>query len=337
MTSFVDTILESFKQTLNWSMWLYFFLIFFIEGIILGIIALSFVFIGFFTLLGPITNVGGIENIAMLFSDLSFIASSIGILWFLFTVFIIIATFIVAIFTGMRYHLFNDFLKTGKFNLGKSFQKTKPRVFTYFLISIFIGLVILTVFVLAFAPVLFIIPELIGGTVAGPNVALIAPLIFTVLLMFLIGLILLLISPMLNLLAPTVFFEEKGAIDTIKKALELMKANYWGNLAYVILYFLIIFAISMLFQLLVLPFTILLSIIDSSRAAAVGLLGFAGLIMFIIMVVYSIWSTVFDTACFRNLYFLDKSLLAKHVPHHAAKTKSKSRKKKAKKKTAKKK
>ena len=46
MTGFVDTITESFKQTLNWSMWLYFFIILFIEGVITGIIALIFVFIG---------------------------------------------------------------------------------------------------------------------------------------------------------------------------------------------------------------------------------------------------------------------------------------------------
>ena len=146
MTGFVDTITESFKQTLNWSMWLYFFLVFLIEGIILGIIALVFVFIGFVSVLGPLASVGGIENLPVLFSNSAFISGSIGTIAFLFFVFVIIATFVGAVFTGMRYHLFNDFLKTDKFNLGKAFQKTKPRVFTYFLISLIIGLIVFAVF-----------------------------------------------------------------------------------------------------------------------------------------------------------------------------------------------
>ena len=47
MVGFVDTIFGSFKQTLNWQMWLYFFIVLLIESIVIGIIALIFVFIGF--------------------------------------------------------------------------------------------------------------------------------------------------------------------------------------------------------------------------------------------------------------------------------------------------
>ena len=339
MTGFIDTLSESFKQTLNWSMWLYFLLVFLIEGIILGIIALIFVFIGFFAFLGPITAVGGIENVGMLFSNPSFIANSIGTIWILFTVFIIIATFVEAIFIGMKYHLFNDFLKTGKFNLGKAFQKAKPRILTFFIISLILGLIILAVLALAFAPILFMLPGLISGTVASSNAALIiAPLLFSVLLVFLVGLVLLLISPMLNLLAPTAFFEEKGAIGTIKKSFELMKANYFGNLAYLILFFLIIFAIRMFLQVLFLPLTILIGVIEAGGTQLIGLVILLGLISFIIMFIYTVWMSVFDTVAFRNLYFFDKSLLAKHTtrshtkPKHKAKPKRKTKSKRKKKK-----
>ncbi len=330
MVGFVDTISESFKQTLNWPLWLYFFLILIIEVLVTGLIALVFILLGFVAFLGPITAVGGIENIAVLFSNMSFISSAIGVIGLLFIVFIIIATFIEAIFIGLRYNLFNDFLKTGKFDLGKAFQKTKPRIFTYFLISLIVSLIILAVFALAFAPAIFVLPALIGGA-AIANTVLIAPLFFAVLLVFLVVLVILLISPMLSLIAPAAFFGNQGAFATIKKSFELMKANYFGNLAYVIFYVIIVVAIRMLLQVLLLPFTIMAGFMESVGGAIVGLLILVGIIAFLGMVVYIVWSTVFDTVCFRNLYFLDKSILSSNVPKHRAKPKR--RKKKARKKS----
>ncbi len=330
MPGFVDTLIESFKQTLNLKLWLYFFAIQLLEGIMIGVIFLFLALIGFLALLGPVTSVG-IGNIELLFSDPGILASVICIACVLFLVFLVVASFIGSLFTGMMFHLFNDFLRTKRLDLASAFEKARPRFFTYFKVSLLVGVIISIVLAIAFAPLLLSIPFAEAGAQnLGP---LIAGAGFFVLLLLVIVIALFLLSPMLNLLAPVAFFERRGVIESIKRALELMKANYLGNLAYVILYSIIIMAISFVISTIVqfLQLAVMLPAMatgSSAGAAIGGLIALVVLVSIVLYVPFTVWSVCFDTACFRNLYFLDHSLLGRPVRKHRAKRSTRKRKSK---------
>lgn len=316
MPGFVDTLIASFKQTLNLQLWLYFFAIQLLEGIITGVVFLLLALIGFLALLGPIISIGGFENIELLFSDPGILTSIVSVACVLFLVFVVVTSFIVSLFTGIRFHLFNEFLRTKRLDLSSAFEKARPRFFTYFKVSLLVGVIISIALAIAFVPLLLSIP--FAGTTA-PNIGpLIAGAGLFIVLLLIIVIALFLLSPMLNLLAPVAFFERRNVVDSIKRAFELMKANYLGNLAYVILYSIIVmaisFVISMIVQFLQLAVMLPAMVAGSSAGAAVGgLVALVVLVLIVLYVPFTVWSVFFDTACFRNLYFLDLALLGRPV------------------------
>ncbi len=328
MLGFVDTLIASFKQTLNLQLWLYFFAIQLLEGIMTGVVFLLLALIGFLALLGPIISIGGFENIELLFSNPGILTGIVGVACVLFLVLVVVASFIVSLFTGIRFHLFNDFLRTKRLDLASAFEKARPRFFTYFKVSLLVGVIISIVLAIAFVPLL---PILFAGTTASNIGLLIAGAGLFIVLLLIVVIALFLLSPMLSLLAPVAFFERRGVIESIKRAFELMKANYLGNLAYVILCSIIVmaisFVISMIVQFLQLAIMLPAMAVGSSAGAAVGgLVALVVLVSIVLYVPFTVWSVCFDTACFRNLYFLDLALLGRPVGKTRAKRSTRKRK-----------
>jgi len=329
MPGFVDEIIESFKQTLNLPLWLYFFVVQLVEGIAIGAVFLFLFFIGFLALLGPIASLGGLENIEAIFSSPELLFPIIGIACFLLFVFLFASIFIGAFFTGMRFHLFNDFLKTKNLNLSNVFQKVKLRYFAFFKISLLAAAIISFAVVIALLPMVLSIAFGGANVFSGPGLGLfVAGIGLSAILLLVIMVALFFLSPMLNLLAPAAFFDNRGVVDSIKRSFELMKADYFGNLAFVILYALIVAVISFVLNLVVqfmqlavmLPATVTGS---SSSPAMGGMIVMVIVISMFIYIPFGIWSSVFETACFRNLYFLDLSLLKpKRKPKRKARKRS---------------
>jgi len=331
MPGFIDTVIGSLKQSLDFPLWLYFLAVQIIESIVGSIVVMLFLFAGAVLLIGSI-GPSIFQNPAALLSTPANMLGIFSVIGLLAAILIVILAFVTSYFTGIRFNLFNNFLKTKKIDLGKAFEETTPRAFTFFKISLILALLICLVLLVLAIQVLSSIPALIGMTSPAPLVGLI---LYIVVVLLIFSLAMFLLSPILQLFAPTVFFEKRGAIDTIKRAVELAKTNYLGNLAFVLIFFVIVvgvsWAISILMQLI--SFFTLIPAIALSKSggpvagAAVGGFAVYGVIYVILFVPYVIWSTVFETAAFRNLYYLDRSLLE---PKAKPRAKPKAKRKKAK-------
>jgi hypothetical protein len=313
MPGFIDTVVESLKQSLDWPLWLYFFAVQIIEGIVSGVVVLLFLFVGAVMLLGSF-SLTIFQNPAAFFSNPANLLGLFTAVGILVAILIVILTFVASYFTGIRFNLFNNFLKTKKIDLGKAFEDTTPRAFTYFKVSLLVSLIGILILLILAIPVFSSIPALLGMTSPAPLIGFILYVV-VVLLLFALGVFLL--SPILQLLAPAAFFERKGAVDTLKRAIELAKANYLGNLAFVLIFMVVVMGISWILSI-ILQFVSIFTLIPAialsesggtiAGAAAGGFVVY-GVIYVILFVPYIIWSTVFETAAFRNLYYLDQGLL----------------------------
>jgi len=217
--------------------------------------------------------------------------------------------------------LFNAFLKEKKIDLGKAFEITMPRVFTFFKMSLLVAaLAVLAVGALLVVPLLLI--------VSNPSPAMALPVVLLFLIISLILMLaMLLLMPFFALLAPVAFFEKLGAIDGLKRAFALIKTNYLGNLAFVFVYFLVMFGVSWIVNTfvqfaMVFPMVSMISGSPGANLAAfVGAWIVFGIIAFLIYIPYVVWTSVFETAAFRNLYFLDVQRLQKPLKRRKRKAK----------------
>jgi len=326
MPGFIDTVIESVKQSLDWPLWLYFFAVQIIEGIVGGVVILLFLFVGGVALLGSF-SLSIFQNPDVLLSNPGNLLGVFAIIATLATILVVVLAFVSSYFTGMRFNLFNNFLKTKKIDLGKAFEDTMPRAFTYFKVSLLVAVVAILILLVLAIPALSSIPLLVGVSSPGPILGIILYVV-AMLLLFCLGAFLL--SPVLQLLAPTSFFEKRGAVDTIKRAIQLAKANYLGNLAFVLIFSVVVMGISWVLSI-ILQFVSLFTLIPAialsesggaMAGAAAGGFAVYGVVYVILFVPYIIWSTLFETTAFRNLYYLDYGLL-KSGP----KTKRRARKK----------
>jgi len=318
ITGFIDEVIESFKQTLNLRLWAYFLLLQLAEGFFGFIISMLFVLIGLIVALGSIGSMG-FENIGQLLSEPSTWVNLLGWIIFLVGMLMLTLTYISAVFSGLRFNLFNDFLKTKKLSLATAFKKTTPRILTFFKVQLIVAIVIFIVLGIAMLPLIGFIQAMVASgsssAVAGP---IIGTILYFVVLMLVLGIAMFLVSPVLSLLAPTAFFGEHNAMGSIKRSFALVKANYLGNLAFVLVYTVIVMALSYIisaFLSIVQLFTILPATIGMQSGNASAAAGFFGgffvytILSIVLLVPFGIWAACFETACFRNLYFHDLGLL----------------------------
>ena len=313
MAGFIDTVIDSLKQSLDLPLWLYFFAVQVMEGIVEGIVVLLFLFVGAVLLLGSF-SLSFFQNPAALFSNPENLLSIVSTIAILGTIMVVVMSFVASYFTGLRFNLFNGFLKTKKIDLGKAFEETTPRAFTFFKVSLILALLVTLVLLIIAIPVLSSVPSMIGMTSPAPLVGLI---LYIVVALLIFSLAMFLLSPILQLLAPVAFFEKRGAIDTVKRAIELVKPNYLGNLAFVLIFFVVVVGVSWVISL-ILQFISLVTLFPAialseaggaAAGAAVGGFMVYGIVYVILFVPYVIWSIIFETAAFRNLYYLDSSML----------------------------
>jgi len=332
MAGFTDTLIESIKQSLDWSLWLYFLAVQLIEGLLAGFIVLLFLFVGAILMLNSFTP-AFFQNPMAFFLNPANLVGIIGTVCLLSTILIVVLVFVASYFTGLRFNLFNGFMKTKKIDLGKAFEATTPRAFTYFKVSVVIALVVSVALLVLAIPALSSIPALIRTLAPAPLIGL---AIYALVALTLFSIALVIVSPILQLLAPTAFFEKKGAIGTIKRAIELAKANYLGNLAFVLAFIVIVVGISLILSLIlqfVSVFTLIPAIVlsesgETAAGAVIGGLAVYGIVFVILFLPYLIWSTLFEIIVFRNLYYLDHSLIEPRArPKHSSAPKRRKRKK----------
>lgn len=315
MPGFIDTVIESLKQSASLPLWLYFLAVMLLEAVVMGLVTLFFLLVGL-TLLLAFFGISGFQNPAGLLSEPGTFLGIAALAGSLVAILLVVLTFVSSYFTGLRFNLFNNFMKNKKLDFGKSFEMTTPRAFTFFKATLLVGILILIAILILALPVIFSIPALVAVSSPGPVIGLV---LYAVIAFLALGIVLFMLSPILNLIAPAAFFEKQGAIDTIRKAVYLARTNYLGNLAFVLVFAVITvgigWVIGIIMQVISL-FTLFPAIAISEAGGpntALAMAGFAayGIIYVILFVPYTVWSTVFETAAFRNLYFLDLDLLGK--------------------------
>lgn len=320
MPGFVDTVIESLKQTLSWPLLIYFFAVQLLEAFAIGLVFVFFALIAVLSVFGLIGQTG-IPQLVAFFSNPANLVGIIGLFLVVMFFFFLVAMYVSAFFTGMRFNLFNNFLKEKRLDLGRAFSQTKGRAFTYFKIDLLITIILTVLFgliwLLAFIPLL---PLMLGQSSLSAVGPLVMGLILALIFMLLLFIVLLLVSPVLVLLAPVAFFEKEGVIGSIKRSIALVKVNYWGNLAFLIVYVIIITVISLVVQFILgairlvffLPFALVSDPMNSALIAnLVGSIALFSIIAVIILVPFIVWSSAFQTASFRNLHALNVSLSGK--------------------------
>jgi len=322
---FVDQLIDSLKQSVNLNLWLYFFLVQLIEGVVYLIVFAVFAIFGIIAIFG---SLGGLseQSLMQMVSTPSMVATALAAVGIIAFAAILILLYITSLFEGIRFNLFNNFLKDKSLDLGKAFGQAKPRTLTFFLTGILISLIIGALLVIALIPAALSIVPLIISAQTGSEAANAGAVVFTILyllvIMLVFGLVMLLISPIINLVAPAVFFEQRGAISSIKRAYHLARTSYLGNLAFVILFGIVMWAAGFILNIivrlislpLILPMAAGLENVADPAIALTNIMGMTMAIMgfsMIIIIPYSIWVSIFQVAAFRNLYFYDLSLINK--------------------------
>jgi len=321
MADFFDNVIDSFKQTLDFSLWLYFFAIYLLESVVSGLVVLVFLALGLVAALGSL-NVIGIEGFIGLLSSPGQLLANPGFMAFvaicivLFALMILALLFVASFFVGIRYCLMDSFLRTKKLGLGSAFERARPRALTFFKSSIIVSLAIGIVLTIAFLPLILSIPGIAGSGPASAGLKVVALFLFAFLILIVFAIAMFLLSPFLALIAPAVFFEDKGAVVSLKRAFALAKGNYLPNLGYLIIYTIIVvgvsFVISMVAQFLGLLFMLPMAALGASGSAAgagiISAMMFYYAVSALLLIPYSVWASSFEAASFRNLFVANLSL-----------------------------
>ena len=320
MADFIDNVVESFKQTLDLHLWLYFFAVYLVEGIAEGIVILVFLLFGALAALGFLGSLG-LQNLGNVFSSPQALFSNPGFIGFIALALILLAfmvlaiVFIASLFAGIRYNLVNNFLKKKKLDLGQAFHNAMPRTLTMFKAGILITAVILAVLFVLCIPALAVLPGIIaGGPGAGAALGIVGMIFYIFVILGLFALAMFFLSPFFVLVQPTVFFGKLGAIDSLKRAFALAKSNYWANLGFVLIYSIVLMGISFVISIvaqivgLVLMLPAMAFSGAGNAAMASGMIGSMMLyymVYIILFIPYTVWSLSLEATSFRNLFFLN--------------------------------
>ena len=309
MAGVIDSFSFILKKSFDLTLWFYLFLILILSVVGAVIIFFAGIFIG-----------------VILF--LVFQLSLIGLFFYflLFLVFLVVFLLFGSAITGTSLNFVRDYLQTGQKDLGSAFNKAKPRIFTSFKVELIVSLFFLLVLIVFFLPFIFSLIQLINSIslqlLIAPNSAEMLSLIVSLLGSFLLGIGLflifsLVISPFSVIYKQIPFFESKGAVDSIKRAIFLAKKNYWNNLAFAVLMFLFIGFITVIY----LFFTFALTALTSANIGFVII--FVVLLRIIIEFVYSIWLSVFSVLFDVKIYSMNVEGEGKSKPYQMKKTFSK--------------
>ncbi len=313
MNDFIDQLVGSLKQSLDLKLWLYFLLMLILNGLVSFLVFLVFVLAGVVMLVVSLSSVS-FANIPLLLSRLSQFLPLVFGLALLFILWILAMLYVSSLFSAAMFALFNGFLEKKKLSLGHAFETAFARAFTLFKVNLLVSIGLAIALLVVFSPLFFALSQ---SSFVLPNILQVfGALAFVGILVLVLLIAVFLLSPWFSLLTPAVVFGSQGAIDSMKEAFAFVKRDYFGNLVFVIIYMVIVMGVSWVLGMMlsfVQMFTLLPAMVvaESSSAVATGaVLGAFGIyfvVAAVLYVPYIIWSTVFDTSAFRNLYFFNLS------------------------------
>jgi len=289
----VKTIKEAVRASINPRLWFYYLII-----SVLGYLAIQIVFsltvgVAIGALVGLVTfqSLQGFQQI------MSSPWQLIALLGVASLVYILFAALIGTVLQGLEFNGAKLFLSgtigiTGL--LKDSWQKTRPRIVTAFLLSLLVGMISLTVVGLLFVPAI-----VSGISASSGEFSSIGKTVFWLAAAIIVFLLLaILTAPVLALLSPIVFFERLGAIQTIKLAFLFGTKKYLRNLAFMLVFWLVVVMAVIVF-LILLAFAILSFLIP-----VIGLV--IGIVLAIIAVLYLIavffWLLAFQVIAMVKYY-----------------------------------
>jgi len=264
MGAYIDGVIESFKHSLNVPLWLYFMLVTIISLIVTGIVCIVFLLLGIFLASGILGtdilkmildlvagNAAGYSALLGLSAALT-IPAVIANLAVVFVVFfiawIIVDLLIGSFFEAALFFLARDSLQGAKLDLGSAFSSAKEKFLVLFKVRVLVGIFVSILSLVIFSPLLASIPALMQqmpllsmasgnpGTASSAMLAFIGFFLLAAVLFLVLLLVLFFLSPFLTLMVPTAIFSKLGAVDSIRRTIEITKAKYWESLGFLLLF-----------------------------------------------------------------------------------------------------
>jgi len=281
------------NKSIDWKFWLYM--------LVIGIAGAIAFFVGFFVLL----LVGLIIFLVLQFSSLALVFYFV-----LFLIFLLFVVFLGSAIQGVLLNLSRDFLDSGKLDFGLAWNKTQPRIFISMKVEIIVGFVFTLLFVLLMLPFIFSLIDFFGSlnpvqlillsaspeTILSQLMSLLAAFLLGIILFFLIQLV---IVPFSVIYRQIPFFESLGAVDSIKRAIDLAKKNYWKNFVFFLIYFFFVLVVSVVY------FFVLLILVVPIATKIAWLIILATLLRVIIQVAFSLWANAISFLFNIKVYELD--------------------------------
>ena len=263
MVSIVDSLVDVFKKSFDLKLWLYFLIIIIIAVIVGWLVQLLTFGIVESIVFAPIQASMMFPTATASAEIFSYLLQNIGLIVTLyiaaFAVYFVLMILVDSFFTGLELNLAKDFLGNAGLSLDRVLEKTKPRVITLFKANLLVSILLFALFFVLMLPVLVQLFSVISAASEAGLLALatdsaaeqqlaggiIGLTINFFLMVVLYSLIVLLLLPFLWLVVTVVLFEKLGAIASIKRAWALAKASYLRNLAYVLLFYVIVILLSL--------------------------------------------------------------------------------------------
>jgi len=244
----------------------------------------------------------------IVFFSLQFSALALLLYLIFFILFLIVAFITSSAIQGTSLNISRDFLEKGKLDFWSAWGKTKPRIFTSVKVEIVVGLFFLLVFLISFLPFIFSLIDFVASLNftdllfldSSAFLNLFAPLIVSFLSSLLIFFIIsLIIIPFSMLYRQIPFFESKGAVDSIKRAINLARKNYVKNFVFYFIFIVFVIAVSLVYTLVL--FILMLPVF----MGVAWLLILFTFLRIIIQIAFSIWVSVLSFLFDSKVYLIN--------------------------------
>ncbi|MDD5148558.1 MAG: hypothetical protein PHH08_03785 [Candidatus ainarchaeum sp.] len=289
MGAYIDGVIDSFRHSFNTGYLGYVLLVSLVSALaifvllgIFGLIAVaaasSILGADLFALFSQAIASGSNASAVQAFllgrlSDPAVFAGLAAATGILLAVFAVVSVLVQAFFEGIFYSIARQFMNKGAGDFGKAVSLSRKRLFDLFKARLAVGIFVLILALVIFSPALAMLPQAIAqagnfsaAAAANPGIASEMPPaleafmnLFNALQMV-FSIVLFLLSPFLVVIGPIVVFEEKGAVDSIKRAVEITKGKLLSSLGFELLLALlsvvagIIFAVILVFFIVIAVF-----------------------------------------------------------------------------------
>lgn len=237
MGKYIGGISDALRKSINLKLWLYFLVITVIAVIAAYIAQTAIVDIplGFF--LAPYQG-----NYAKILADL---ATVFAISAFFSIINFIASELISAYFDSIALKVAKDAMQAKEVSIESAFKTPKDRIFTLFLAYLAIGFVSAAIFIILLLPSLGNLYQLVQNLMSSDPYALLGFIGNLIIALAVLMLLLIILSPALWLVAPVAILEKENVIGTFRKAFKVGFGTYFQNLAYILMFYSIIFVVAL--------------------------------------------------------------------------------------------